>query len=161
MGDNYKTQKSSNQFYNIGRPNKNSGQSTITKIVDKFKTYGSTDNNLGGINVENWLPWMRGWREVRSNVSCHYHQNYHWPKRASFLPNNVTKDTIVKIIKRIKYYKQFFFHILKEFGLDKGFEFCFNIQGELEEDPFLTKRIILIDETIFSSKTVSSQNGRW
>lgn len=45
---------------------------------------------------------------------------------------------------------------------ERRFEFCSLIQGELEDDPFMARRIIFTDEATFTSNgTVSSQNCRW
>ena len=80
-------------------------------------------------------------------------------KRSATIPTNTGKDTVSKILKANKFrpYKPKFIHTLRSGDFERRFEFCSLIQGELEDDPFMARRIIFTDEATFTSNgTVSS-----
>lgn len=83
-------------------------------------------------------------------------------KRSNVL--NVSKTTVARILKTNKFkpYKPQFTHTLKEGDFVRRFEFWAVIQGELEDNRFMTRKILFPDEATFTSNgTVSSQNFRW
>lgn len=48
VGENYKTHREAAIIFNDRHPNKNINHSTVTRIMNKFKTTGSLNNNFNG-----------------------------------------------------------------------------------------------------------------
>lgn len=134
---------------------------TIGNIVTKFKTFGSVENNYN----KKRRPRVANNETVNQvMLSVVEDPKKSLRKRSTTLPNDVGKTTISKILNENKFrpYKPKFIHTLKQGDFERRLEFCFLIQGELEDNPFMTRDIIFTDEATFTSNgTVSSQNCRW
>ena len=163
MGEKYKTFREAADIFNLRHPDKNIHNKTVRKIFTKFKTYGDVHNKVRKKrqnmveNNDNALQVM---------LSAIEHPKLSLRKRASSLPIDIKikKDTVSKILKNQKYhpYKPQKIHTMRPGDNDRRFEFCCDIQGKLEENPFFSRCIIFSDEATFSSNgTVSSQNCRW
>lgn len=161
VGENYKTYREAAAIFNNRHPDKPIHYTTVRKVLNKFKTYGNVSNNYNKkrlkrvANEDTVLDVMLSAIE---NPKCSLR------KRSSSLPHAVSKDTISKILKENKFhpYKPQFVHTLKPRDYGSRFDFCSLIQGEVEEDPFMPRKIIFTDEATFTSNgTVSSQNCRW
>lgn len=161
VGENYKTHREAASIFNDRHPNKNINHSTVTKIINKFKTSGSINNNF---NRKRGKLVANENTQLEVMLSVVEHPKVSLRKRKSLIQQNVSKDTVGRILKRNKYrpFKPKIVHTLKERDYDRRFDFCSLIQGELEDDPFFPRRIIFSDEATFSSNgTVSSQHCRW
>lgn len=161
VGENYKTHREAAIIFNNRHPNKNINHSTVTKIVNKFKSTGSIKNNFNGKRQKLVADENTQFEVMLSVVA---NPKLSLRKRKSLMQQNVSKDTVARILKLNKYkpFKPKIVHTLKERDYDRRFDFCCLIQGELEEDPFFTRHIIFSDEATFSSNgTVSSQHFRW
>lgn len=162
VGENYKTHREAANIFNNRHQHRNIGYSTVRKILNKFKTSGSIENNFKNKRRKRVANEDTEFEVMLSVVE---EPKMSIRKRASLITNtSVSKDTVANILKRHKYhaYKPQFVHTLLPRDYDIRFEFCALIQGKLEEDPLFTRSIIFSDEATFSSNgTVSSQNCRW
>lgn len=80
--------------------------------------------------------------EVKCKLSAVEKLKWYLRKRASMLPEKNGKNAISKILKENKFhiYKPHYIHTLKPGNYDRILEFCFIIQGKLENDPFWMKK---------------------
>lgn len=161
VGDKYKTFREAADIFNHRHPQRHIHQSVVRKIFNKFKTSGNVFNKYTNkrqkrvANDDTVLEVM---------LSAIENPKYSLRKRASLLRNPVGKDTVAKILKenRFRPYKPQFIHTLLPRDYERRYEFCYDIQGMLEDDRFMTRRIMFSDEATFSSNgTVTSQNCRW
>lgn len=161
VGENYKTYREAADIFNNRHPDKIIHFTTVRNILTKFKTSGNVENNFKKKHQSRVAD-----EETVNQVMLSVVENpkHSLRKRSTLLPNNVSKDTVAKILKENKFrpYKPKCIHTLKPGDFARRFEFCSLIQGELEDDPFMARRIIFSDEATFTSNgTVSSQNCRW
>lgn len=160
VGDKYKTFREAADIFNL-RHHKNIHNETVRRIFNKFKTCGDVHNKFSKKRqnmVEN------NDTALQVMLSVIEHPRYSLRERASLLPIDIKKDTVSKILKKHKYhaYKPQKIHTLRPGDNDRRFEFCCEIQGNLEDNPFMSRCIIFSDEATFTSNgTVSSQNCRW
>lgn len=161
VGENYKTHREAAIIFNGRHRNKNINHSTVTKIVNKFKSTGSIQNNY---NKKHRMLVADENTQMEVMLSVIEHPKLSLRKRKSLMQQTVSKDTVARILKlnKFKPFRPQIIHTLKERDFDRRFDFCCLVQGKLEEDPFFTRHIIFSDEATFSSNgTVSSQHCRW
>lgn len=161
VGDNYKTYREAAEIFNNRHPGKNIHHTSVMRIMEKFKSCGDVNNKFTNKRRK---PVASEEMKLNVMLSAVEKPKLSLRKRASSLPDKIGKDTISKIFKETKFhpYKPQYIHTLKPGDYDRRLEFCFLIQGKLEDDPFLARKIIFSDEATFTSNgTVSSQNCRW
>lgn len=144
VGDNYKTHREAAAIFNNIHQNRNIQHSTVSKIINKFKTSGSVHNNF---NKKRQKRVASEDTQLQVMLSVVEHPKMSLRKRMSLIRNEVSRGTMANIIKNNSYhpYKPQFVHTLKDRDYDRRFEFCSLIQGELEEYPFLLRNIIFTD----------------
>lgn len=161
VGDNYKTYREAAEIFNNRHPEQNLHYGTVRKLLNKFKTFGDVTNKF---NNKRQQRVVNDDMEFEVMLSAIEHPKKSLRTRAASLPNPINKDTVSKILKKNKFhpYKPRFIHTLRPGDSDRRFEFCCDIQGMLEDNPFMGRHILFTDEATFTSNgTVSSQNCRW
>ena len=159
FGDNYKTCRETAEIFNNRHPDKIINFTTVRYLINKFKNSGSVENKFR----KKHRTWVTN-EDIETDVMQSVVENPKCSlrKRSNLL--NVSKTTVARILKANKFkpYKPHFTHTLKEGDSERRFEFCACIQGELEDNRFMTRQILFSDEATFTSNgTVSSQNFRW
>lgn len=161
VGENYKTYREAAEIFNNRHPEKNLHYGTVSKILNKFKTSGDVKNKFSNKRQQRIANYNM---EFEIMLSAIEHPKKSLRERAASVQNLIKKDTVSKILKKNKFkpYKSRFIHTLRPGDYDRRLEFCFNIQGMLEDNPFMGRHILFSDEATFTSNgTVSSQNCRW
>lgn len=159
VGENYKTHREAATIFNERHPNKRICQSTVTRILQKFKYSGSVDNKFKVPHN----PWVNV-EERQLQVMQTIVETPRTPLREIAQLNAVSSTTARRILKTNKFrpYKPKFIHTLQDRDLDGRLYFSFWIQAQIEEDRSFIKHVLFSDESTFSSNgTVSSQNCRW
>lgn len=159
VGENYKTCREAAEIFNNRHPDKAIHFTTVSDVINKFKSTGSVENKFR----KKHRAWVRT-EDTEGDVMQSVVENpkYSVRRRSNLL--NVSKTTVARILKANKFkpYKPQFTHTLKEGDVERRFEFCVRIQGELEENRFMTRHVLFSDEATFTSNgVVSSQNCRW
>lgn len=161
VGENYKTYREAAQIFKNRHPQKNLHHDTVRKLLNKFKTFGDVRNNFSNKRQQRVV---NDDMEFEIMLSAIEHPKNFLRTRAASMPNPINKDTVSNIFKnnKLHLYKPQFIHTLRPGDHDRRFEFCCDIQGMLEDNPFMGRLILFSDEATFTSNgTVSTQNCRW
>lgn len=157
-GENYHNSRETANIFN-NRHNKNIQNSTVFRIVNKFKQSGSVENKYK-------IPHRKTvtTEENSLNVLLSVNEIPTMPLSERQEEVGISEKSIRRILKKNRYlpYKPKFIHTLQERDLDARIDFCFWFQGKKEDDLHFGKRILFTDEATFTSNgIVSSQNCRW
>lgn len=82
-------------------------------------------------------------------LSATKHSKYSLRKRAFYIPNTVSRNTNSKKLEGNKFhpYKLKFIHTLTPESHDRFFDFCWDIQAKLEDNPFMARNTLPYEET--------------
>lgn len=156
VGDQHNSYRQAANIFNARHLNRNVNQTTVGRIIKKFKTTGSVTN----LNKTPHVKPVTG-EEGTVNVLLSAVEN---PKIPLSERQNDASMSVRNILKanKFKAYKPNFVHTLQERDLDARLDYCFWFQGIREDDRELQSHIIFTDEATFTSNgVVSSQNLRW
>lgn len=158
-GDNYRSSREAAAIFNVRYPHKNVSHTTVSRILQKFKTTGSVENAFKvphrktAMIEENILNVLLSVTENPQTSGNHIAQN-----------TDISESTVRRILKANRYYpyRPKFIHVLKDRDFDSRMDFCAWCQGMIGEDGDFLKYILFTDEATFTSNGhVSSQNCRW
>lgn len=158
-GDNYKSNRETAAIFNERHPNKTVHNSTVSRLVNKFKETGSVENQYK-VSHEKPVTGDEGSLDVCLAIT-------ETPQVAVSQISEITsieERSVRRILKRNKFhpYKPKFVQVIKDRDYDARFDFCAWFQGMIEEDFNFSKNVLFSDEATFTSNgTVSSQNCRW
>lgn len=147
------------QIFNNRHPNRNIQQSTVSRILTKFKQTGSVENNY----KKKHTP-LRNTEDVELSVCLDVIEHGQTTLPAISERTDVKQSSVRNILHKNKFhaFKPKFIHTLKERDFDVRFNFSIWFQGEREEDYYFPYNILWTDEATFSSNgVVNSQNCRW
>lgn len=147
------------QIFNNRHPNRNIAQSTVSRILTRFKQTGSVNSSF----KKNHTPW-KNTEEVELAVCLDVVEHGRTSLPAISQRTEVKQSSIRNILHKNKFraYKPKFINTLKERDFDVRFDFSMWFQGEREDECSFPDYILWTDEATFSSNgVVSSQNCRW
>lgn len=146
-------------IFNERHPGKNVQQSTVSRIMAKFKSTGSVENLFK--KPRNPIKHNE---EVQLNVCLDVVEHSQTSIRHVSTRTTVQRESVRSILHKNKFkpYKPKFINTLKEQDFDLRLGFSFWYQGEKEEDISFPFHVLWTDEATFTSNgVVSSQNCRW
>lgn len=147
------------QIFNNRDPNRNIQQSTVSRILTKFKQTGSVENRFKKKHTR-----LRNTEEVELSVCLDAIEHGQTTLPAISERTDVKQSSVRNILHKNKFhaFKPKFINTLKERDFDVRCNFSYWFQGEREEDYYFPYNILWTDEATFSSNgVVSSQNCRW
>lgn len=140
-------------------PQRNICQSTVSRIISKFKSTGSVQNNF----KRSHNPRVYD-EEAELNVCLDVVQHGQTSIRDICRRTRTKREAVRKILHKNKFkpYKPKFINTLHERDFDMRLDFSFWYQEQREEDANFPFQILWSDEATFTSNgVVSSQNCRW
>lgn len=157
-GDKTRTQKQVCEIFNTKYPDRRISQSTVSRIENKFREFGNVTD----------IPKSGRKRilddEKKLDVLLDIQDNPHKPTRQVAADNDVSKTSILRLLKNEKYhpYKIHLVQELNEDDPDRRLEFCEIMANRCQDDPLFIKNILFSDEATFVlNGTVNKQNCRY
>lgn len=147
-------------IFNTRHPEKSIAQSTVTRLMKKFKQTGSVSH----IFKKSHTKWVTADEQSCENVVLDIVENKITSISEVANRTDISRSSVYRILRNDKYrqYKPKFFNPLKQRDFDSRFYFSIWYQGMIEEKYSFWKNILWTDEATFSSNgTASSQNCRW
>lgn len=157
-GNKTRTQKKVCEMFNNKYPGQQLSQSTVSKIEKKFRDIGHVRN----IHKPGRTP--RFDEEKQLDVLVEIEENPHKPTRQLAADNDVSKSSILRVLKEEKYhpYKVKLVQELNEDDPDRGQEFCELMMNRMLADLQFINKIVFSDEATFQlNGTVNRQNCRY
>ena len=146
-------------IFNARYPGKNVQQSTVSRIIAKFKSTGSVES----VFKKKHKPSKNN-EDVQFNVCLDVVEHGKTSIKDISDRTDVKRESVRTILKKNKFkpYKPKFINTLKERDFDVRMGFSFWYEGEKEENINFPFQILWTDEATFTSNgIVSSQNSRW
>lgn len=166
VGNNYRTTRQAADEFNANHPERaNISHQTVSNVMNQFKNFSVNFFKRGRDqdNDNNNLPV--GYNEDDElNILLYLEEN---PKTSL---RQISRDLNLKICfirfvfkkHKIKPFKPKFTHTLLPGDADMRLDFSAWILGAMENDPYLSFKIIFSDEAVFTTNgTVSTQNSRY
>lgn len=147
------------EIFNGRHPNKAIHNSTVLRLLNKFKLTGSVENRHKVPHIKTATN-----EENTFNVLLSVAENPRAPLSERKEQVDMSSRSIGRILKQHRFiaYKPKFIHTLFERDLDARIDFSFWFQGMIESDRNFAKKVLFTDESTFTSNgIVSSQNCRW
>lgn len=154
------THRNAANIFNARHPDKHICQSTVSRIMTKFKQTGSVENSF----KKGHKKWITKNEDKCLNVLLDATENKITSLSKISDRTDVSTSSVYRILKNNDFrpYKPKFISTLKERDFDPRFDFSAWFQGQIEENFNFPKHILWTDEATFTSNgIVSSQNCRW
>lgn len=157
-GDRIRSHEEACNLFNEEHPDRPPiARSTVSRLVSKFLETGSVKDvsRQGRPKIND---------ETKLNVLLAVQENAHSSTREIGLNNNVHHSTVVKLLKKEKYYpyKVHLLHELNETDADHRLQFCEEIMFRCGENPNFLNNIVFSDEATFClNGSVNRHNCRY